>query len=111
MKKFKKKSVVIEAEQWLGTEKQKERLLEKGIIMVIPSQDGSCLIPTLEGNMTCSVNDYIIKGVKGEYYPCKPDIFELTYDEFVAKKVAEVKPVKAVKSDVIVGEAVPVVEA
>ena len=48
--------------------------------MEIPSQDGSCLVPTLEGNMTCQINDYIIKGIKGEYYPCKPDIFELTYD-------------------------------
>ena len=48
--------------------------------MEIPSQDGSCLVPTLEGDMTCQINDYIIKGIKGEYYPCKPDIFELTYD-------------------------------
>ena len=48
--------------------------------MEIPSQDGSCLVPTLEGNMTCQINDYIIKGIKGEYYPCKPYIFELTYD-------------------------------
>ena len=48
--------------------------------MDIPSLDGSCLVPTLEGDMTCQINDYIIKGIKGEYYPCKPDIFELTYD-------------------------------
>jgi hypothetical protein len=80
MKKFRKKPVVIEAEQWLGTDKQEKKLLSKGVIMTIPSLDGSCLIPTLEGNMTCQLNDYIIKGVKGEYYPCKPDIFELTYD-------------------------------
>ena len=37
-------------------------------------------LPTLEGIMTANVGDYIIKGVKGEFYPCKPDIFELTYD-------------------------------
>ena len=37
-------------------------------------------IPTLEGPMRASVNDYIIKGIQGEFYPCKPDIFELTYD-------------------------------
>ena len=80
MQRFRKKPVVVEAEQWLGTVEQKERLLAEGVIMNIPSLDGSCLVPTLEGNMTCQINDYIIKGIKGEYYPCKPDIFELTYD-------------------------------
>lgn len=39
------------------------------------------VIETLEGNMTANVGDYIIKGVQGEFYPCKPDIFEQTYDE------------------------------
>ena len=39
------------------------------------------LIPTLEGTMTARVGDWIIKGVKGEFYPCKPDIFEATYVE------------------------------
>lgn len=37
-------------------------------------------IPTLEGHMLAIIGDYIIKGVKGEFYPCKPDIFEMTYD-------------------------------
>jgi len=36
---------------------------------------------TLEGSLTASVGDWIIKGVKGEFYPCKPDIFEATYEE------------------------------
>jgi hypothetical protein len=40
-----------------------------------------CIITTLEGDMTGDYGDYIIKGVKGEVYPCKPDIFELTYEE------------------------------
>lgn len=40
-------------------------------------------IKTLEGNMTASVGDYIIKGVKGEFYPCKPDIFEQTYEPII----------------------------
>ena len=43
--------------------------------------DGSILIQTLEGEMRAVTGDYIIKGVKGEFYPCKPDIFELTYDK------------------------------
>jgi len=38
------------------------------------------IIPTLEGELTASVGDYIIKGVKGEFYPCKPEIFEQTYE-------------------------------
>ena len=38
------------------------------------------IIPTLEGNMLANENDYIIKGVHGEFYPCKPDIFEETYE-------------------------------
>lgn len=37
-------------------------------------------IPTLEGVMTASEGDYIIRGVQGEFYPCKPDIFEVTYE-------------------------------
>lgn len=38
-------------------------------------------IPTLEGVMTASENDYIIRGIHGELYPCKPDIFEATYEK------------------------------
>lgn len=43
--------------------------------------DGGMDIPTLEGTMTASIGDYIIKGVNGEFYPCKPDIFEKTYEK------------------------------
>lgn len=42
--------------------------------------DGGFVIPTLEGNMMARFGDYIIQGVNGEFYPCKPDIFEKTYD-------------------------------
>jgi len=41
-------------------------------------------IETLEGQMLLTPGDYVIKGVKGEYYPCKPDIFEATYEWFAA---------------------------
>jgi len=44
------------------------------------SEEMGLLIPTLEGLHLARQNDYVIKGVKGELYPCKPDIFELTYD-------------------------------
>ena len=43
--------------------------------------EGGFLIPTLEGEMKASFGDFIIKGVKGEFYPCKPDIFQQTYEE------------------------------
>lgn len=46
-----------------------------------PDGKCTCIIPTLEGNMTANEGDYIIKGVNGEFYPCKPDIFNKTYEE------------------------------
>ena len=46
-------------------------------------------ISTLEGEMTASINDYIIKGVKGEFYPCKNDIFLMTYDVVIPKDVQD----------------------
>ena len=48
---------------------------------VLESSVGASIIETLEGDMTANVGDFIIKGVQGEFYPCKPDIFEQTYDE------------------------------
>lgn len=78
MKKYTKKPVTIEAVQWTGN-------LEE-IQPFVPSEKlymaGDTLrIRTLEGDHTANVGDYIIKGVKGEFYPCKPDIFALTYYE------------------------------
>ena len=43
-------------------------------------KDGYLIINTLEGEMKASIGDYVIKGVQGEFYPCKPDIFEATYE-------------------------------
>lgn len=43
--------------------------------------DGGLVIPTLEGDMQAVTGDYIIRGIKGEFYPCKPDIFEATYEK------------------------------
>lgn len=40
----------------------------------------TCIVSTLEGPMTATEGDYIIKGIQGEFYPCKPDIFEATYE-------------------------------
>ena len=53
----------------------------------ICDRDGGIKIKTLEGEMMADFGDFIIKGIKGEFYPCKPDIFELTY--FTEKEYAE----------------------
>ena len=101
IKKYRKKPVVIEAIEFTGDANFKS-LLQNWT-------DGACKtwdaeinlhslvyddflgashtkiynlsIPTLEGPMTASIGDYIIKGVNGEFYPCKPDIFKKTYEE------------------------------
>lgn len=48
--------------------------------IVASNEDGTISIKTLEGTMTANIGDYVIKGVAGEFYPCKPEIFEATYD-------------------------------
>lgn len=78
MPKFRKKPVVIEAVQFTGdnNEEIREFVGQSGFV------DRASLwkIATLEGAMTASFGDWIIKGVNGEFYPCKPDIFEKTYE-------------------------------
>lgn len=78
--KYRKKPVVIDAVQW-NSRNLSEIQLSLGIEEV---QQELCsdqlVIPTLEGNMIANPGDYIIKGIKGEFYPCKPDIFEATYE-------------------------------
>lgn len=89
MMKYRKKPVVIEAIQWNGNTKEIINFcgdkcsydVEDSAWKVgkgIPHE--KLVIHTLEGDMVASRNDYIIKGVNGEFYPCKPDIFEKTYD-------------------------------
>lgn len=80
--KYRKKPVVIEAIQWNGInlEELKWFMKEKFNGTSVSEIDFELKIPTLEGTMTASLGDYIIRGVKGEYYPCKPDIFEATYE-------------------------------
>ena len=82
MEKYRKKPVVIEAVQWTG----------KNITEVLDFMDwrnaahdavSGLTIRTLEGNHHASPGDFIIKGVNGEFYPRKPDIFEKTYEKVV----------------------------
>ncbi len=95
MSKFIKKPVAIEAFLWTGGEDQKEDPL--WIIEAIKNGsvrfenrgtvDVAFLIDTLEGTHKANRGDYIMQGIKGELYPCKPDIFEATYyteDEYAS---------------------------
>lgn len=77
MPKFRKKPVVIEAVQWLGFNYNEVTQFQGGCAEY---EGGKVIIQTLEGEMRASVGDWIIKGVNGEFYPCKPDIFEKTYE-------------------------------
>ena len=78
MSKFRKKPVVIDAIQWTGDNREEIDEFMGESRRKIPGN--GLQIYTLEGIMDASVGDYIIKGVKGEFYPCKPDIFEMTYE-------------------------------
>jgi hypothetical protein len=79
MPKYRKKPVVIEAIQWEGSQPSLVKVV-KFLGYVPEGKAGVLVIPTLEGNHNVNVGDWIIKGVKGEFYPCKPDIFEQTYE-------------------------------
>lgn len=82
---YKKKPVVIEAHQFTDITKDQVLSWAQSIVLsVYPGWDDDkpvLRIPTLEGEMTASLGDYVIKGVKGELYPCKPDVFEQTYEK------------------------------
>lgn len=79
MAKYRKKPVVIEAVQWVRGNEEKVKAF-MNMELVTEYQGELLVIETLEGTMRANQGDYIIKGVKGEFYPCKPDIFEQTYE-------------------------------
>ena len=84
MSKYRKKPVVIDAFQF-DFDNEFPHWFRKALYMnevelECAPDPKSCLIKTLEGVMTAQIGDYIIKGVNGELYPCKADIFEKTYE-------------------------------
>ena len=83
MKKFRKLPVVIEAVQFDGSGPCAEKLRDWGCKVVWRTwyKDDKFRINTLEGDMIMSDGDWIIKGVAGEFYPCRDDIFRQTYEE------------------------------
>ena len=74
--KFRKKPVVIEAVQFTGEQPWPEGVYASSN----PRERDTPVCWTLEGPLHVSVGDWIIRGVKGEFYPCKPDIFAATYE-------------------------------
>ncbi len=87
IQKYRKKPVTIEAVQWTGKNPSEITTFcnADGIVAVFhkavrDNYPERLVLQTLEGPMFASVGDYIIKGVNGEFYPCKPEIFEKTYE-------------------------------
>lgn len=92
MTKYRKKPIVIEAIQWNGNTNRQEICdfvgedLKTEEFSTTAYEAGmgkpffNLKINTLEGEMTANPKDFIIKGINGEFYPCKPDIFEKTYE-------------------------------
>lgn len=78
--KYRKKPVVVEAIIWNGKTSSLCAISDLVNDDITLSKDKYLYIQTLEGKMKANIGDYIIKGVKGECYPCKPDIFEQTYE-------------------------------
>lgn len=83
MAKYRKKPVVVEA--WQLTEENIEAGIPDWIntnqVIIFGGANAFAEIYTREGTMQASYGDYVIKGIQGEFYPCKPDIFEQTYEK------------------------------
>ena len=85
--KFRKKPIVIDAIQFTNESKDQcfhfvtcNKYASFDCDVDIKKDQPTLIIQTLEGEMKTQIGDWIIKGVKGEFYPCKPDIFEATYE-------------------------------
>lgn len=78
VKQYRKKPVVIEAIQFVGNDAECMAFCPMARDPI--DKKPSLIIPALGGDVFCYEGDYIVKGVAGEFYPCKPDIFERTYE-------------------------------
>jgi hypothetical protein len=83
IKQYRKKPIVIEAVQYTGLPGAASDIIHWILSNKFTARyhdDNTIVIDTLEGSMTVQPYDFVIKGVKGEFYPCKSDIFETTYE-------------------------------
>ena len=89
MTKYRKKPIIIEAIRWSGSNVKEINIFTnkppQRILSWDDSLNESVIISTLEGDMRAKKGDYIIKGINGEFYPCKPDIFKKTYERVEGK--------------------------
>ncbi len=81
VKDYMKKQVMIQAMVWNGSNVEELDSFMESDGYHFDDGDFDLYIETLEGDHKATKGDYIIKGVKGEFYPCKPDIFEMSYEE------------------------------
>jgi hypothetical protein len=80
--KYIKKPIIVEAIRWTGKNwNELENFCPYGLTQLTRNGLISITVDTLEGKLHAKVGDWIIKGVEGEFYPCKPDIFKKTYEE------------------------------
>lgn len=77
--RYKKKPIIVDAKQWTGDNLEEINQFFGGNFKVGKAR--FLMIQTLEGLMMAAPRDWIIRGIAGEVYPCKPDIFEATYEE------------------------------
>lgn len=78
MARYRKRPVVIDAVEWTGANLDEVKAFAGDAVEYVPRH--GLIVHTLEGDFDAALGDMIIRGVKGEFYPCKPDIFELTYE-------------------------------
>jgi len=80
-KEFRKKPIIVKAIRWDGNNLDEIKKLCKSHCHLSVESSNALVIKTLEGDMKCEKGNYVIQGVNGEFYPCKIDIFNRTYEE------------------------------
>jgi hypothetical protein len=90
MMKYRKKPIIVDAILWDGGNWDEiEKFSPYGILYDYPAHRQSLSIKTLEGEMTANKGDMIVKGIQGEIYPVKPDIFNATYERIIPQPIAK----------------------
>ena len=89
MAKYREKPVIINAIQWTGKNLDEIEGFAGDKFITWWYNHGSIGIQTLGGTMIANLNDWIIKGIKGEFYPCKPDIFLATYEKVMDAEIRD----------------------
>lgn len=80
---YRKKPLVIQAVQWTGENNTEILSFCERCYITSSGKSKDLVVSTLEGDMSAAVGDFIIKGVKGEFYPCREDIFDMTYETVI----------------------------